>query len=87
MTPKLTTELDEAVRAHGSPCPVVGADNQTQYVIISTEQFELYRQLFEQGKLTEDEQRSALRHNGQRAGWDDPEMDAYDNYDQRRPAS
>lgn len=61
------------------PVSLRGADNQTQYVIISTEQFEQYRQLFDQGTLTEDEQRSALQHNGQRAGWDDPEMDAYDN--------
>lgn len=87
MTPRLTHEQDQAVRTHGSPCPVFGADNQTQYVIISSEQFEMYRQLFEQGPLTKDEQKAALIRNGQRIGWDAPEMSAYDDYDADRTTS
>lgn len=33
--------------------------------------------------LTDEEQRAALRHVGQLAGWDDPEMDVYNDLDPR----
>jgi hypothetical protein len=32
--------------------------------------------------LTPEEQIILLASSGNRAGWDDPEMDAYDNYDE-----
>ena len=86
MTAKLSPELEQALSAHGSPCPVVGTDEQTRYVIISAEQFEAYRRLFDQEPLSIDEQKALLTQNGKKAGWDDPEMVAYDNYDASRSA-
>ncbi|MEP3479751.1 MAG: hypothetical protein ABJZ55_10925 [Fuerstiella sp.] len=79
MAAKLSPEIDQAIKAHGSPLQVVSADEQTQYVIISNEQFNLYRSLFDQDGLSVQEQKAILARNGRKAGWDDPEMDAYDN--------
>ena len=87
MTPRLTADLDAALQREGSPLHVVGADAQTEYVIISSEQFERLRALFDQGALSEPEQTELLRSAGERAGWDDPEMNVYDNYDAHRPAA
>jgi hypothetical protein len=33
--------------------------------------------------LTDDEKLAALRHAGERAGWDDPELDVYEEYRER----
>ena len=87
MTPRLTTELDTAIRAHTGPLYVVGADERSEYVILSGEQYRQMQALLEPARLTLDEQREQLRAAGLRAGWDDPEMDAYDNYDAHRTAS
>ena len=40
--------------------------------------------LLEPSRLTYNEQRELMRAAGVRAGWDDPAMDAYDNYDTGR---
>ncbi|MFV0443930.1 MAG: hypothetical protein ACK5Q5_10195, partial [Planctomycetaceae bacterium] len=72
------------LQREGSPLRVVGADDLTEYVIISSEQFERLRALFDQGSLSHTEQGELLRAAGKRAGWDDPEMDAYDNFDSHR---
>jgi len=87
MTPKLTHDLDDAIRQQGSPLYVVGADDKSRYVIITDEQFEKFRALFDQDRFSHSEQREVLRRNGERAGWDDPEMDAYDDYDAHHPTA
>jgi len=38
---------------------------------------------YENDPLTDEEQLAALRHVGQLAGWDDPEMDVYNDLDPR----
>lgn len=84
----LPSELQDMVEQSGDT-PVRVADPRTQrvYVIIADEQFDRLRSLLEMGPLSLDQQRVALRDAGQRAGWDDPEMDAYDNYDAHQPQS
>ena len=41
----------------------------------------------DQDRFSHSEQREVLRRNGERAGWDDPEMDAYDDYDAHHPTA
>ena len=83
---KLTTELQQALREHGEgPVPVVDPATNRAYVLIAQEQYERLKPLFERDLLTSQEQKQLLRDAGRRAGWDDPEMAAYDNYDDHRP--
>ena len=47
--------------------------------------FERLKQLlYDDRDLTPQEQLGLLAESGNRAGWDDPEMDVYDNYDENR---
>jgi hypothetical protein len=86
MISKLTIELQQALREHGeAPVPVVDPATNRAYVLIAQEQYDRLRPLFEQDLLTSSEQRQLLRDAGRRAGSDDPEMAAYDDYDQHRP--
>ncbi len=39
---------------------------------------------FEEEELTPEEKLFLLAESGRRAGWDAPEMDDYDNYDEKR---
>jgi hypothetical protein len=48
------------------------------YVLVREDVFDRVRDLLVPERLTAQEQRSALRAAGLRAGWDDPEMDVYD---------
>jgi hypothetical protein len=42
---------------------------------------------YEDDEPTDDEKRQQLAGSGERAGWTDPAMDVYDNYDESRQAS
>jgi hypothetical protein len=53
-------------------------------VLVSQDQYDRLRPLFENEPFTLEEQRELLRAAGRRAGWDDAEMDAYDHYDEHR---
>jgi hypothetical protein len=52
------------------------------YVLISQDLYERLRPVFEDDPITVNERRRLLQDAGRRAGWDDPEMSAYDDYDQ-----
>ena len=84
MTLQLTSELVSAIEAHPGPLYVVGTDQKSEYVILAGEQYRQMQALLEPSRLTHNEQRELMRAAGVRAGWDDPEMDAYDNYDTGR---
>jgi hypothetical protein len=84
MPPRLPAELDSAIKTQGIPLRVVGVDGQGEYIILTGEQYDRIRVLVERGDMTDEEQRSLLRHAGERAGWNDAEMDAYDQYDANR---
>ena len=84
----LPAELQDMVEQSGdTPVRVVDPRTQRVYVIIADEQFDRLRSLIDLEPLSLDQQRVALRDAGQRAGWDDPEMDAYDHYDSHQPPS
>ena len=57
------------------------------YLLISREQYDKLKPLFENEPLSNLEQRELLRQAGRRAGWDEPAMDAYDHYDEHRAAA
>jgi hypothetical protein len=83
MTAKLNEELQRALQQRGDgPVEVVDPGTSKIYVIIAREQYERLKPLFEEDPLSKEEQRALLRRAGERAGWDDPEMDAYDHYDE-----
>ncbi len=82
----LPSELQDLVEQSGnSPVRVIDPRTQRVYVLIADDQFDRLRSLIDIEPLSIDQQRVALRDAGKRAGWDDPEMDAYDQYDQHIP--
>lgn len=88
MTTQITDQQRAAIAAVGDrPIDVVDPQTNRRYVLISREQYERLKPLFEDDPLSEPEQRDLLRRVGERAGWDDPEMDAYDRYDEHRSQS
>ncbi|MEX0716800.1 MAG: hypothetical protein WD066_09440 [Planctomycetaceae bacterium] len=85
MTATLNEELRRAVEQQkGRPVEVVDPRTDRVYVLISREQYDSLKPLFESDPVGIEEQRDLLRRAGRRAGWDDPEMDAYDRYDEAR---
>ena len=89
MIAPLTPEQRQAVQDnHRQPTLVIDPETNEQYWLLTKDRFEEVRRIFESDPVSSCEQRMLLRAMGNRAGWDDPEMDAYDDYDaQRRTAS
>lgn len=85
---QLTDDQRQAIDARGgAPVYLVDATTNASYVLLRAEQFEKIK-----GLLGEDaegfESRALYPHVEQsfgRAGWDDPAMDVYDDYDAHRP--
>ena len=85
MAAQLSDELRREIERHGDqPIEVVDPTTNKVYLLIAREHYERLKPLFEDEPLSELEQRELLRQAGRRAGWDDPEMDAYDRYDEHR---
>jgi hypothetical protein len=79
-------ELQEAMRAsHGHPLRLTDPDTQAEYVLLQAEIYDqLQGLLYNETSLTPDERRAVLIQAGLRAGWDDPDMDVYNDLDPRR---
>ena len=88
MAAKLSEELQRAVKEQGNgPIEVVDPGSEQVYFLIPKEQYDRLKPLFEPEPLTHEEQRALVQRAARRAGWDDPEMDAYDHDDHPgRPA-
>ena len=54
------------------------------FVLVRADVYERFKSLFEEDPVTEQERLFQLQQFGKRAGWDDPEMDVYDELDPRR---
>ena len=86
MTPKLSDEQRQAIEEHqGEPVYVVDTVKQTQYVLIPAEAYQRMRALFESDTFDIRETYVAQEQALGKAGWDDPAMDAYNDYDSHRP--
>jgi hypothetical protein len=85
MTVPLTEPLQKALDERpGEPLWVVDPRTQTDYVLLRADIYERVQALVEQADLTPEEKLLLLAESGRRAGWDAPEMDDYDNYDESR---
>jgi hypothetical protein len=79
-------ELQQAMRASdGRPLRHTDPETQAEYVLLQAEMYDqLQGLLYNDTSLTPDEKRAVLIQAGLRAGWDEPEMDVYNDLDPRR---
>ena len=69
----------------GRPLRLTDPETQAEYVLLQAEMYDqLQGLLYNDTSLTPDEKRAVLIQAGLRAGWDDPEMDVYNDLDPRR---
>ena len=78
----LSKEIQEAVqKSKDNLIRLIDPETNVEYVVLPAETFELMRKgvYYDDGPLTEEEQNALLIEFGRRAGWDDPEMDVYND--------
>ena len=66
----------------GQPVPVIDELTQKVYFLITAEQFETVRTLFTDEPFSPRELYPLTARTAAEAGWNDPLMDAYDQYDE-----
>lgn len=85
MTPTVTAQMRQALQAeHGRPVKLVDEQTNQVYYVISAEMFESVRALITDEEFNPREMYPLMAKVAGAAGWDDPIMDAYDNYDENR---
>ena len=81
----LPGDLRKAVEEAGDqPVQIIDPQTNRRYVLLRADVYERLHLLLGSGPLSKDEQQWLLREAGRRAGWDDPEMDVYDDLAPRR---
>ena len=82
----LPIELRKVVEEAGDqPIQVVDPEtNRRRYVLLRADFYERLHLLVQDGPLSKQEQSLLLYQAGQCAGWDDPEMDVYNDLAPRR---
>jgi hypothetical protein len=82
----LPKDIQEAIRSsQDQPIRVTDPETNSEYVLLPADLYDQIRELFyEHSTLTRDEKRELMLQAGLRAGWDDPEMDVYNDLDPRR---
>ncbi|HEV7223066.1 MAG TPA: hypothetical protein VGN42_10230 [Pirellulales bacterium] len=82
---ELSQELQQALDAHpDAPPRAVDPRTNKAYVLLAAEQYERIKALLEQDDDLSHAY-AAQMESAMRAGWDAPEMDDYDRYDELRP--
>lgn len=84
--PIVLTEQQWADVKRGAELPVRVQDpaKSADYVLLRAEVYERFKSLFEDEPVRDAERFHQLQQFGRRAGWDDPEMDVYDELDPRQ---
>ncbi len=86
MTPELTPDLRQAVHqiSGNQPLRVIDPETNTVYVLVPAEQYDgtLAELHADQGALSDTY--AAQTEAAVRAGWGQPEMSQYDNYDENQ---
>lgn len=83
MSVPLTDSLQQALDERpGEPLWLVDPRTQTAYVLLRADLYDRVQDLVEEADLSPEEKLILLAESGRRAGWDAPEMDDYDNYDE-----
>ena len=79
-------EIQQALHtSQGQPIRLTDPDTHIEYILLRAEVYDqLHGVFYDDSPLTQGEKRALLIHAGLRAGWDDPEMDVYDELDPRR---
>lgn len=85
MATEITPEQRQAIHATGGPVELVDPETQEHFVLLRAETYQRLHHLFDDGPLTAEQRRDLLAQAGKRAGWDEPEMDVYNELDPRRP--
>jgi hypothetical protein len=82
----LTQEQRQELRgANGGEVRVCDPDAQEEYVLVPAKVYDRLKSLlYDDSDWSPEEQLRLLGESGMRAGWDDPDMDLYDNYDESR---
>ena len=78
----LSKEIQKAIKdSQEDPVRLVDPETKVEYVVLPVETFERMRKgvYDDDGPLTEEERRYILIQAGLQAGWDDPEMDVYND--------
>lgn len=78
----LSKEIQEAVqKSEGNLIRLIDPETNVEYVVLPAETFKQMRNgvYYDDSPLTEEEQNALLVEFGHRAGWDDPEMDIYND--------
>jgi hypothetical protein len=83
---ELTADQRQALRqAQGNQLRVTDPETGQEYLVLRADVYDrLKALLYDDGDWTPDEQLRLLAESGKQAGWDDPAMDVYDNYDDSR---
>jgi hypothetical protein len=86
MTPKLTSEQRQAIDAQqpGQPVYVVDADTQEKWVLVPDGTYQKIRALIGDDTFDIRETYPLQEKAAGAAGWDDPAMDDYNDYDAHR---
>jgi hypothetical protein len=86
MTAELTAEQRKALNASdgNGPLRLLDTTTNTTYVLVPAAVYDRFLAQLDPGPVTEQERLHQLQEFGRRAGWDDPEMDIYDDLDPRR---
>ena len=78
----LSKEIQQAIKdSQEDPVRLVDPETNVEYVVLPVETFELMRKgrYYDDGPITEEEQTALLVEMGLSIGWDDPEMDVYND--------
>jgi len=81
----LPKDIQEAVRtSEDQPIRLTDPETRTEYVLLPAELYDQARELFhEHSTMSPNEKCALMLRAGLRAGWDDPEMDVYNDLDPR----
>ncbi len=81
---QLTSEQWAGLQGTDAPPRVSDPSQTATFVLVRSDVYERFKSLFEDDPVTPQERAAHLRQFGQRAGWDDPAMNIYDDLDPRR---
>ena len=83
----LSKKIQQAVQAaKENPVRLIDPETNVEYVVLPAETFEQLQNgvYYDDSPITEEERQELLVQAGLRAGWDDPEMDVYNDLDPQR---
>lgn len=85
MATNLTPQQRDELRQHGNqPVPVIDPETKAVYFLVTGEVFERLKRFLGDESMSPEDAYAAQSAVAGAAGWDDPEMDVYDHYDENK---